>query len=151
MPLSAAWVRVSHALQLQQFLQSELRRLEELQERVDAAGAVQLDLQALDAQLAEHKVGPGAAPSCTAAAPCNAAPCAASPPPTTPQLLSADVLQHRSVLERLLAVAEPLLRRCPEALQQSMQVSAAPYLAAAPLQHPALHPRAHRPFCLSHL
>lgn len=55
-----------HVLQLQQFLLSELDRLVGLRERLDAAGSVQLDMQALDAQLAEHKVGRGAVPSCIA-------------------------------------------------------------------------------------
>ncbi|XP_048795998.1 microtubule-actin cross-linking factor 1, isoforms 6/7-like [Lagopus muta] len=78
---------------LQQFLRSELERLAGLQERLDAAGSVQLDVQALDAQLAEHK------------------------------LLSAEILHHRSSVERLLGVAEPMLRCSPQSTQQHAEPS----------------------------
>lgn len=39
------------------------------------------------------------------------------------QLLSAEILHHRGLVERLLAVADPLLRSCPEPLRLRLQVS----------------------------
>lgn len=45
------------------------------------------------------------------------------PPASVLQLLSAEILHHRGLVERLLGVADPLLRSCPEPLQQHLQVS----------------------------
>lgn len=53
--------------------------------------------------------------------PCRAA--MRHPPACVLQLLSAEILHHRGLAERLLGVADPLLRSCPEPLQQRLQVS----------------------------
>lgn len=45
------------------------------------------------------------------------------PPACVLQLLSAEILHHRGLAERLLGIADPLLRSCPEPLQQRLQVS----------------------------
>ena len=39
------------------------------------------------------------------------------------QLLSAEILHHRGLVERLLGISDPLLHSCPESLQQHLQVS----------------------------
>lgn len=48
------------------------------------------------------------------------------PPTHVFQLLSAEILQHRGLVERLLGISDPLLRACPEPLRQHLQVSHTP-------------------------
>ncbi|CAM9306034.1 unnamed protein product [Bubo scandiacus] len=76
-----------------QVLDSQLGRLARLGERLEEVGRVQLDAQALRSQLSEQK------------------------------LLSAEILHHQGLVERLLGVADPLLRACPEPLRQQLQPS----------------------------
>ncbi|XP_010218277.1 PREDICTED: epiplakin-like, partial [Tinamus guttatus] len=79
--------------QFEQILDSELALLAGLAARLEDIGRVQLEAEAVRAQLSEQK------------------------------LLSAEILHHRGLVERLLAVAAPLLQRCPEPLQQCLQPS----------------------------
>ncbi|XP_072707816.1 microtubule-actin cross-linking factor 1, isoforms 6/7-like isoform X2 [Ciconia boyciana] len=77
----------------EQILDSELARLAELGERLEEIGWVQLDAQALRSQLSDQK------------------------------LLSAEILHHRGLVERLLGISDPLLRSCPEPLRRHLQPS----------------------------
>uniref|UniRef100_A0A493TUR4 Dystonin n=1 Tax=Anas platyrhynchos platyrhynchos TaxID=8840 RepID=A0A493TUR4_ANAPP len=86
-------VSTSDREKFEQILGSELAHLEGLGERLEAVSQVQLDAQALRSQLSDQK------------------------------LLSAEILHHRGLAERLLGIADPLLRSCPEPLQQRLQVS----------------------------
>ncbi|XP_071890276.1 microtubule-actin cross-linking factor 1, isoforms 6/7 isoform X2 [Anas platyrhynchos] len=86
-------VSTSDREKFEQILGSELAHLEGLGERLEAVSQVQLDTQALRSQLSDQK------------------------------LLSAEILHHRGLAERLLGIADPLLRSCPEPLQQRLQPS----------------------------
>ncbi|KAK2512492.1 hypothetical protein Q9233_016244 [Columba guinea] len=79
---------------LEQLLASQLSRVAVLAERLESIGQVQLDAPALRSQLADQK------------------------------LLAAEILQQRGLVERLLALAEPLLPRCPDALHLQSSVPA---------------------------
>nr|XP_038031530.1 microtubule-actin cross-linking factor 1 [Anas platyrhynchos] len=88
-------VSTSDREKFEQILGSELAHLEGLGERLEAVSQVQLDAQALRSQLSDQK------------------------------LLSAEILHHRGLAERLLGIADPLLRSCPEPLQQRLQFAEA--------------------------
>ncbi|XP_064010405.1 plectin [Pogoniulus pusillus] len=77
----------------QQVLEAQLCHSAALGQRLEDISQVQLDASALCAQLADQK------------------------------LLSAEVLQHQVLVERLLGVSEPLLLACPEPLRQHLQPS----------------------------
>ncbi|XP_068253328.1 dystonin-like [Nyctibius grandis] len=79
------------AEKLEQALASQLAHWAGLGERLEELARVQLDAAALGSQLADQK------------------------------LLAAEILHHRGLAERLLAVADPLLRACPEPLRQRLQ------------------------------
>ncbi|KAM9644371.1 microtubule-actin cross-linking factor 1, isoforms 6/7-like isoform 3-T3 [Morphnus guianensis] len=86
-------VSTSDREKFEQILDSQLARLAGLGERLEEIGRVQLDAQALRSQLSDQK------------------------------LLSAEILHHRGLVERLLGISDPLLRSCPEPLQQHLQPS----------------------------
>ncbi|XP_049682668.1 microtubule-actin cross-linking factor 1, isoforms 6/7-like isoform X1 [Accipiter gentilis] len=86
-------VSTSDREKFEQILDSQLTRLAGLGERLEEIGRVQLDAQALRSQLSDQK------------------------------LLSAEILHHRGLAERLLGISDPLLRSCPEPLQQHLQPS----------------------------
>ncbi|XP_075346520.1 microtubule-actin cross-linking factor 1, isoforms 6/7-like isoform X5 [Mycteria americana] len=86
-------VSTSDKEKFEQILDSELARLAGLGERLEEIGWVQLDAQALCSQLSDQK------------------------------LLSAEILHHRGLVERLLGISDPLLRSCPEPLQRHLQPS----------------------------
>ncbi|XP_054023519.1 plectin [Dryobates pubescens] len=77
----------------QQVLEAQLCHSAALGQRLEDISRVQLDASALCTQLADQK------------------------------LLSAEVLQHRALVERLLGVSELLLLACPEPLRQHLQPS----------------------------
>ncbi|KAM6375942.1 microtubule-actin cross-linking factor 1, isoforms 6/7-like [Alca torda] len=77
----------------EQILDSQLAHLAGLGQRLEEIGHVQLDAEDLRSQLSEQK------------------------------LLSAEVLHHRGLAERLLGVSDPLLRSCPEPLRLRLQPS----------------------------
>ncbi|XP_009469989.1 PREDICTED: dystonin-like [Nipponia nippon] len=84
-------VSTSDREKFEQILDSQLAHLAGLGERLEEIGQVQLDTQALRSQLSDQK------------------------------LLSAEILHHRGLVERLLGISDPLLRSCPEPLQQHLQ------------------------------
>ncbi|XP_041336391.1 plectin-like, partial [Pyrgilauda ruficollis] len=86
-------VTASDREKFEQVLESQLSRVAGLGERLEEIGRVQLDAEALHSQLSEQK------------------------------LLSAEILHCRGLVERLLGFSEPLLRCCPEPLQQRLQPS----------------------------
>ncbi|XP_066427405.1 plectin [Molothrus aeneus] len=86
-------VTASDREKFEQVLESQLSRVAGLGERLEEIGRVQLDAEALRSQLSEQK------------------------------LLSAEILHCRGLVERLLGFSEPLLRCCPEPLQQRLQPS----------------------------
>ncbi|XP_059334722.1 microtubule-actin cross-linking factor 1, isoforms 6/7-like [Ammospiza nelsoni] len=86
-------VTASDREKFEQVLESQLSRVAGLGERLEEIGRVQLDAEALRSQLSEQK------------------------------LLSAEILHCRGLIERLLGFSEPLLRCCPEPLQQRLQPS----------------------------
>ncbi|XP_014801189.1 PREDICTED: dystonin-like [Calidris pugnax] len=77
----------------EQILDSQLAHLAGLGQRLEEIGHVQLDAQALCSQLSDQK------------------------------LLSAEILHHRGLAERLLGVSDPLLLSCPEPLRLRLQPS----------------------------
>ncbi|PKU28280.1 microtubule-actin cross-linking factor isoforms 1 2 3 5-like [Limosa lapponica baueri] len=77
----------------EQILDSQLAHLAGLGQRLEEIGHVQLDAQALRSQLSDQK------------------------------LLSAEILHHRGLAERLLGVSDPLLCSCPEPLRLRLQPS----------------------------
>ncbi|XP_025944139.1 microtubule-actin cross-linking factor 1, isoforms 1/2/3/5-like isoform X1 [Apteryx rowi] len=89
----ALLVSASDREKFEQILDSELARLAGLGGRLEEVSRVQLDAQALHAQLSDQK------------------------------LLSAEILHHRGLAERLLGISDPLLQSCPEPLQQHLQPS----------------------------
>ncbi|XP_039566789.1 plectin [Passer montanus] len=86
-------VTASDREKFEQVLESQLSRVAGLGERLEEIGRVQLDAEALRSQLSEQK------------------------------LLSAEILHCRGLVERLLGFSEPLLRCCPEPLQERLQPS----------------------------
>ncbi|XP_059579590.1 microtubule-actin cross-linking factor 1, isoforms 6/7 isoform X2 [Alligator mississippiensis] len=86
-------VSTSDQEKFEQVLDAELAHLARLEERLEELGQARLDAQAICTQLNDHK------------------------------LLSAEILHHRGLAERLLGISALLLHACPPPRQQHLQPS----------------------------
>ncbi|XP_061468306.1 microtubule-actin cross-linking factor 1, isoforms 6/7-like [Rhineura floridana] len=89
-------LRTADREKFEQVLRSELAKVAQLNAHLEELGQVHLDAPAICSQLAALK------------------------------LLSAEILHHHGLVERLMAIADPLLSLCPPELQEELQPLAQP-------------------------